>query len=257
MNNLHKAFENSKAFVPFITCGDPDVETTEKLIYAMQSAGADMIELGIPFSDPTAEGVVVQESNIRALANKITTDDIFEMLKKVSGRITIPMVFVTYANVVFSYGPEKFMKKCAECSIAGIVLQDIPFEEKKEFQDICSKYDVELISMIAETSGDRINMIASEASGFINCLLSDKVMDKLEKNRVDVEEIFGKIRKSSNVPLIVSADDVTPEHVKLLVEYIDGITSGSAIVKICAKYGRDSEEHVSEYVKTMKNACRG
>ena len=167
MSKIAEAFNNKKAFIPFITCGDPDLETTMKLVIEMEANGADLIELGIPFSDPTAEGPVIQEANIRALKNKITTDDVFAMVKELRQTVTIPLVFMTYANVVFSYGAERFMKNCQEVGIDGIILPDIPFEEKEEFDAVCKQYDVDLISMIAPTSEERITMIAKEANGFV------------------------------------------------------------------------------------------
>ena len=169
MSNIKKAFENGKAFIPFITCGDPDLETTEKVVYAMEEAGADLIELGIPFSDPTAEGPVIQEANIRALngKDKVTTDKVFELVVKLRKKVKVPMVFMTYANVVFSYGSEKFIARCKEVGIDGLILPDIPFEEKEEFDPICKQYGLDLVSLIAPTSHERISMIAKEANGFV------------------------------------------------------------------------------------------
>ena len=161
MSDIARAFDNDKAFIPFLTCGDPDIETTEKIIYKMVENGADLIELGIPFSDPTAEGPTIQNANIRALSNGIRTDDIFKMVKRIRKNIKVPLVFMTYANVIFSYGSTRFIKDCREIGIDGIILPDLPFEEKEEFLPICKKYDVDLISMIAPTSKDRISMICS------------------------------------------------------------------------------------------------
>ena len=172
MSNIAKAFEKGKAFIPFITCGDPSLEATEKIVYAMEEAGADLIELGIPFSDPTAEGPVIQEANIRALSGGVTTDKIFDMVVKIRKNTKIPMVFMTYANVVFSYGTERFVKKAAEIGMDGLILPDVPFEEKEEFDCVCRKYGLDLISLIAPTSHDRIRMIAKEASGFVYCVSS-------------------------------------------------------------------------------------
>ena len=163
MSNIKNAFKNSKAFIPFVTCGDPDLDTTAELVKAMEKAGADLIELGIPFSDPTAEGPVIQEANLRALSGGVTADKIFEMVRNLRKTVKIPLVFMTYANVVFSYGAEKFISTCAEIGIDGLILPDIPFEEKEEFLPICQKYGVDLISMIAPTSNERIGMIAEKA----------------------------------------------------------------------------------------------
>ena len=162
-DRIAEAFRNGKAFIPFITCGDPDLETTAKVVRAMVHAGADLIELGIPFSDPTAEGPVIQEANVRALAADATTDKIFDLVRDLRKDVTIPMVFMTYSNVVFSYDAEVFIRTCSEIGIDGLILPDLPFEEKAEFADLCSKYQVALISLIAPTSENRIAMIAREA----------------------------------------------------------------------------------------------
>ena len=164
---ITEAFANGKAFIPFVTCGDPSLEVTEQLVYAMEEAGADLIELGIPFSDPTAEGPVIQEANVRALSGGVTTDKIFAMVEKIRKNTKIPMVFMTYANVVFSYGTERFIKKAAEIGMDGLILPDVPFEEKEEFDAVCKQYGLDLISLIAPTSHERIAMIAKEAEGFV------------------------------------------------------------------------------------------
>ena len=167
MNKIADAFNNKKAFIPFITCGDPDLETSKEIIKSLAENGADLIELGIPFSDPTAEGPVIMEANIRALKNNVTTDDVFKMVSEVSPEVDVPLVFMTYANVVYSYGTERFFEKCQETGICGIILPDVPFEEKAEFEDAAADFGVEFISMIAPTSEDRIDMISAEAHGFI------------------------------------------------------------------------------------------
>ena len=167
MSNIRKAFEKGKAFIAFITCGDPDLETTDKVVRAAAENGADLIELGIPFSDPTAEGPVIQGANLRALTGGITTDKIFAFVKELRRDVKVPMVFMTYANVVFSYGAEKFISTCREIEIDGLILPDLPLEEKEEFQPLCRQYDINLISLIAPTSENRIAMIAKEAEGFV------------------------------------------------------------------------------------------
>ena len=174
MSNIAKAFENGKAFIPFVTCGYPDLETTGKVIRAAVQNGADLIELGIPFSDPCAEGPVIMEANLRALEGGITTDKIFEFVRELRREISIPMVFMTYANVIFSYGTEKFISACSELSIDGLILPDLPYEEKDEFLPTCRKYGVDLISMVAPTSENRIAMIAREAEGFLYIVSSSR-----------------------------------------------------------------------------------
>lgn len=160
MNRIQEAFRNGKAFIPFITCGDPDLETTARVVRAIAQNGADLIELGIPFSDPTAEGHVIQQANIRALSAGVTTDKVFDLVRELRKDVTVPMVFMTYANVVYSYGAEKFISICEQIGIDGLILPDIPYEEKDEFAPICKKHNVALVSLIAPTSENRIAMIA-------------------------------------------------------------------------------------------------
>ncbi len=256
MSNIKSAFENGKAFIPFVTCGDPDLDTTEKIIRAAVANGADIIELCIPFSDPTAEGPVIQGANIRALAGGVTTDKIFEMVKRLRTDITIPMVFMTYANVVFSYDAEKFISICNEIGIDGLILPDLPFEEKEEFSDICRKYDVDLISLIAPTSDNRIAMIAKEAEGFIYIVSSLGVTGTRNEITTDLDSLVSKVRQNTDVPCAIGFGISTPEQAAKMAALSDGAIVGSAIIKIIEKYGKDAPEQVGAYVKTMKDAIR-
>ncbi|MCR5059400.1 MAG: tryptophan synthase subunit alpha [Saccharofermentans sp.] len=255
MSNIHKAFENGKAFIPFITCGDPDLETTEAIVRAMEKAGADLIELGIPFSDPTAEGPVIQEANIRALSAGTTTDKVFDMVRTLrSGddAVKVPMVFMTYANVVFSYGSERFISTCAEIGIDGLILPDIPYEEKGEFVDITRKYGLDLVSLIAPTSEGRICKIASSAEGFIYVVSSLGVTGVRSNITTDVGKLCGAIKAASSVPCAIGFGISTPEQAAAMAEHADGVIVGSAIVKLIAANGRNSATVVGEFVKLMK-----
>lgn len=251
MSKIQKAFEGKKAFIPFITCGDPDLETTEQLVYAMEKAGAALIELGIPFSDPTAEGPVIQDANIRALSGGVTTDKIFDMVEKIRKNTQIPLVFMTYANVVFSYGAERFIKKAAEIGMDGLILPDVPYEEKEEFDGICKQYGLDLVSLIAPTSHDRIKMIAKDASGFIYCVSSLGVTGTRSAITTDIGAMVNLVKEVTNLPCAVGFGISTPEQAAKMCESADGAIVGSAIVKICAKYGKDCVPHVAEYVKSM------
>ena len=253
-NRIQKAFENGKAFIPFITCGDPDLETTAAAVRAMAENGADLIELGIPFSDPTAEGPVIEAANIRALSGGVKTDKVFDLVRELRGDVTVPMVFMTYANVVFSYGAEKFISTCAEIGIDGLILPDIPFEEKDEFLPICRKYGVALISLIAPTSEQRIGMIAKEAEGFIYLVSSLGVTGVRSEIKTDLKSIVEIIRQNSDTPCAIGFGISTPEQAAKMAEISDGVIVGSAIVKQLEKYGKDAPEHIGEYVKEMKNA---
>lgn len=257
MSKIKSAFEKGKAFIPFITCGDPDLETTEKIVRAAVINGADLIELGIPFSDPTAEGPVIQGANIRALAGGVTTDKIFEMVKRLRKDISIPMVFMTYANVVFSYGAERFIGVCNEIGIDGLILPDLPFEEKEEFLPLCRKYDVDLISLIAPTSDNRIAMIAKEAEGFIYIVSSLGVTGTRKEITTDLDALVSKVRQNTNVPCAIGFGISTPEQAAKMAAVSDGAIVGSAIIKIIEKHGKDAAKPVGEYIKSMKDAIRG
>ena len=251
MSKIGKAFEGKKAFIPFITCGDPDIETTEKIVRQAVAAGASLIELGIPFSDPTAEGPVIQNANIRALAAGTTTDGVFELVKKLRKDITIPLVFMTYANVIFSYGAEDFIKTCRDIGIDGLILPDLPFEEKEEFLPVCQKYDVDLISMIAPTSKDRIAMIAKEASGFIYLGSSLGVTGVRSTIDTDLGSIVDIIRENTDVPCAIGFGISTPEQASKMAKISDGVIVGSAIIRIMEEYGKEAPVHVGEYIKKM------
>lgn len=256
MSNIAKAFLSGKAFIPFITCGDPDLETTGKIVRAAVENGADLIELGIPFSDPTAEGPVIQGANLRALAGGITTDKIFDFVRELRKDVTIPLVFMTYANVVFSYGAERFISTCAEIGVDGIILPDLPFEEKNEFQPICKKYGVDLISLIAPTSNERIAMIAKEAEGFLYIVSSLGVTGTRSEITTDLSAIVRVVRENTNIPCAIGFGISAPEQARKMSAISDGAIVGSAIIKLIEKHGKDATEAVGEYVRDMKKAVR-
>jgi tryptophan synthase alpha chain len=253
-NRIAKAFDHGKAFVAFITCGDPDLETTGKVVRQAAANGADLIELGIPFSDPTAEGPVIQGANIRALAGGVTTDKIFEFVKELRKDVDIPMVFMTYANVVFSYGTEKFVKICSEIGIDGLILPDVPYEEKADFQPTCQKYGLSLISMIAPTSHDRIAMIAKEAEGFLYIVSSLGVTGERQAITTDIGAIVDVVRQNTDIPCAIGFGISTPDQASTMAQKADGVIVGSAIVRRLAEYGKDAAEPVGAYVKSMKDA---
>lgn len=256
MSNIKNAFKNGKAFIPFITCGDPDLETTAATVRAAVANGADLIELGIPFSDPTAEGPVIQGANLRALSGGVTTDKVFELVRELRKDIAIPMVFMTYANVVFSYGAERFLSQCAEVGIDGIILPDLPFEEKEEFLPISRKYGVDLISLIAPTSEHRIAMIAKEAEGFLYIVSSLGVTGMRSEIKTDLASIVKVVRENTDIPCAIGFGISTPEQAKKMADLSDGAIVGSAIIKLLEKYGKDAPKYVGEYVKSMKDAIR-
>lgn len=256
MSNIKNAFENGKAFIAFITCGDPDLETTAAAIRAAVEGGADLIELGIPFSDPTAEGPVIQGANLRALSGGVTTDKIFTFVKELRRDVRVPMVFMTYANVVYSYGAERFISTCRDIGIDGIILPDLPFEEKDEFSPICRKYGVDLISLIAPTSENRIAMIAREAEGFLYIVSSLGVTGTRSEIKTDLASIVEVVRQNTDVPCAIGFGISTPEQAKKMADLSDGAIVGSAIVKLLEKYGKDAPNYIKSYVKSMKDAIK-
>ena len=254
MSRIKSAFENKKAFIAFVTGGDPDLETTEALIPQMAEAGADLIEIGIPFSDPIAEGIVIQEADVRALKAQTTTDKLFDMVKRVRERVDIPLVFMTYVNPIYTYGTEKFMKRCAECGIDGVIVPDVPFEEHDEVKGACKAQGVELISMIAPTSKERINMIAKEAEGFLYCVSSLGVTGVRSKITTNIKEMVDQVKAVSDIPCAIGFGISTPVQAKEMAAVSDGAIVGSAIVKIIAQHGKNCIEPVCAYVKEMKAA---
>lgn len=254
MNNIQAAFENGKAFVAFITCGDPDLETTAVAIRQAVQNGADMIELGIPFSDPTAEGPVIQAANLRALDNGVTTDKIFAMVEELRKEVKIPLLFMTYANVIFSYGTEAFIAKCSDAGINGIIVPDLPYEEKNEFQPACTKYGVKLISVIAPTSANRITMIAKNAEGFIYIASSIGVVGTRQVVYEDLESVVRKVRQNTTLPCVIGFGIADSKQAKALAQLADGVIVGTAIVKLLTEYGKKAPKRIGAYVKLLKQS---
>lgn len=254
MSKIGKAFENGKAFIGFITCGDPDLETTAAAVRAAVENGADLIELGIPFSDPTAEGPVIQGANLRALNGEVTTDKIFHFVRELRKDVNVPMVFMTYANVVFSYGSERFLAACKGAEIDGLILPDVPFEEKEEFLPLCHKYGVDLVSLIAPTSEKRIAMIAQEAEGFLYIVSSLGVTGVRSEIKTDLASMIHVVRENTQVPCAIGFGISTPEQAKKMADLSDGAIVGSAIIKLLERYGKDAPKYIGEYVKEMKSA---
>lgn len=256
MSNTAKAFKNGKAFIPFITAGDPNLDVTKEIILAMAEAGADLIEIGIPFSDPVAEGLVIQAADERALKAGTTTDKIFDMVAKVREKTDIPLAFMTYINPIYVYGVEKFCSKCAELKIDALIVPDVPYEEKNEIAPYCKKYGIDVISLIAPTSHDRIRTIASEAEGFIYCVSSMGVTGVRKEIKTNVGEMTSLVKEVTDIPTAIGFGISTPQQAKEMAQYADGVIVGSAIVKICAEYGADCVPYVYNYVKEMKNAIQ-
>ena len=254
MSKIAKAFENGKAFIPFLTVGDPNGDKTVEFVLEMERAGADLVELGIPFSDPTAEGVVIQDANVRALKGGMRLKGVFEVVEKIREKSQIPLVFLTYLNPVFNYGYEAFFAKCQELGVDGMICPDLPYEERGEVEEVAEKYGVDLIALIAPTSEERIQMIAKAAKGYIYIVSSMGVTGVRSKITTDIGKIVDVVRKVIDVPCAIGFGISTPEQAHEMAALSDGAIVGSAIVKIIAQYGEEAAPHVYEYVKAMKDA---
>ena len=256
MTEIERAFAGGKAFIAFITCGDPDLETTAAAVRAAVENGADLIELGIPFSDPTAEGPVIQAASLRALRGGVTTDRIFAFVRQLRREVPVPLVFMTYANVVFSYGADRFMAACREAGVSGLILPDLPYEEKEEFAPACRRHGVALISLIAPTSADRIARIAAGAEGFVYLVSSLGVTGARSAITTDLAPLVQTIRENTRLPVAVGFGISTPEQARQMAGCADGVIVGSAILRLLEQYGRQAPPHVGAFVREMKQAIR-
>ncbi len=256
MSNISNAFKNGKAFIGFVTAGDPDLDTSLEIMTSMAKGGCDLIEIGIPFSDPIAEGPVIQEANLRSLAQGTTTDKVFELTKKLSQRVDTPLVYMTYLNVLFKYGYDRFLQNAKDAGISGVIVPDLPYEEKDELQSVAVKYDIDVISLVAPTSEDRIKMIASDAKGFIYTVSSMGVTGMRSEITTDLSSIVSHIKSVTDTPVAIGFGINKPEQAKKYSELADGVIVGSAIVNIVAEHGTDAPKYVFDYVKSMKDAIR-
>ena len=257
MSKISAAFARQKAFIAYLMAGDPDLATSGRLILAAQEAGADLIEIGIPFSDPIAEGEVIQAADIRALDEGTHLDGIFQMVADIQDRVRIPLLFMTYLNPVFIYGYERFFAHCQDLGISGIILPDLPFEEQSEVREVAERFAVDVVTMIAPTSGSRIRAIASRATGFIYLVSSMGVTGMRSSITTDLAGLVAEIKKYTQIPVAIGFGVSTPAQAAEFARIADGVIVGSAIVNIIAEQGKDSEPALRDYVRSIKAAISG
>ena len=256
MIKIEEAFRNKKAFIAYLMAGDPNLSVSAEYILTAQEAGADLIEIGIPFSDPIAEGEVIQAASVRALNAGVRLDGIFDMVALVRDKMRIPMVFMTYLNPVYVYGYDRFFARCAEIGISGIIIPDMPFEEQGEAKEFAVKYDVQLITMIAPTSEKRTAEIASTAQGFIYLVSSMGVTGVRSEITTDLSSMVAEIRKVTDVPVAVGFGISTKEQAEKYSAIADGVIVGSAIVRIIAQAGTEAKQALYDYIKGMKDKTK-
>lgn len=254
MSRIREAFKDKKAFIPFLTAGDPCLEKTAEYILEMEKAGADLIEIGIPFSDPIAEGPVIQEADLRALAAGTTTDRIFDMVQEIRKQVRVPLVLMTYLNPVFHYGYERFFRRCRACGIDGIIIPDLPFEEQEELKPTANKNGVEVITLVAPTSRQRIREIAEEAEGFLYLVSSMGVTGMRNRICTDLKGMIREIREVSEIPVAVGFGIHTPDQAEQIAGIADGVIVGSAVVRLIAQDQGNAAKDISAYVQEMKQA---
>jgi tryptophan synthase alpha chain len=256
MSTISKAFSGGKAFIAFLTGGDPSMESSREFILQMARAGADLIEIGVPFSDPIAEGTVIQEANIRALKNGATLEKLFSLVESVRQETNVPLVFLSYLNPVFRFGYDSFFQRCRTSGLDGIIIPDLPFEEQAELRPSAAANGIDLISLIAPTSDARIKEIAKCASGFLYIVSSLGVTGIRSSIKTDLRSIIATVRANTKTPCAVGFGINTTEQAAEIARVADGVIVGSAIVQIIAKHGKDAGQHLCNYVQAMATAIR-
>lgn len=256
-NRIEKKFEElkaagKKALITYVTCGDGGYETTETAVLEMIRSGADIIELGVPFSDPIAEGTVVQSASVRALSRGTTIAGIFEMVKRLRRQIDTPLLLMLYLNSIFGFGTERFFDICAEIGVDGVIIPDMPYEEKDEIQPYADNHDIISISLITPTSKDRIEKIASSARGFVYCVSSTGVTGMRSSFSTDFNEFISEIKKYTDIPCAIGFGISNAQQAREIKQYCDGVIIGSAIVNIIAENQLRCAKPIGEFTSSIR-----
>lgn len=255
MTNLQEVFNNKKAFIPFVVADDPNFDTTVDSIVTLANNGADIVEIGIPFSDPVADGPVIQDADLRAFDQGVNTNVVFDIVEKARQQTDVPIIFLTYANIPFKFGYEAFCKKCQKLDISGLVIPDLPIEEQAELRTVADQYGVHLIQLVAPTSGDRIEKIAKQASGFIYMVSSLGVTGVRNDFSKQLSDTISRIKQVTDVPVAIGFGIHSPEQAAQLSSISDGIIIGSAVVKLIAENNNGStQDDLASYARSIKEA---
>ena len=261
MNRIDEKFDElkkmgKKALITFVTAGDPDIRTTKDIVREMVANGADIVELGVPFSDPVAEGPVIQAANVRALSKGLKIDDIMAAVRDLRSDTKIPLLYLLYFNSVLRYGIGRFFENCKASGIDGVIIPDLPFEERKEIEEFANANDIIVITLVSPVSGDRIETIARDARGFLYCVSSLGVTGVRKDFNTDFDEFFAHIDKATDIPKALGFGISSVEQVNALKNYCDGVIVGSAIVKIIENSLQpvEAKKNIGVYVKLLREA---
>lgn len=257
MSNVAKAFQNGVAMIGFLTGGDPTLTASAEFAWAMAEGGCDLIEIGVPFSDPIAEGPVIQAANLRALEAGATVEGIFELVARIRTKTDVPLALLTYLNPVFVRGYERFCTDCERVGVDALIIPDLPMEERPELLDIARLHGVDLIPLVAPTSGERIPAIVEDASGFVYLVSSMGVTGVRERIVTDLKALVAAVRESTDTPVAVGFGVAMPEQARNIAGIADGVIVGSAIVRLIEQYGDSAAPYLAEYVRSMKRAANG
>ncbi len=255
MNRIDITFEKLKkddktARIGFLTGGDPTIDKTPELIKAMVAGGTDIVEIGVPFSDPLADGPVIQAAATRALAGGVTVNQIFEMVKKVREDVSVPLIFLMYTNTLMVYGIEKFITRCREVGIDGLIIPDLPYEEQEEVLPVMKEQGIALIPLVAPTSKDRLKMITAGGSGFVYCVSSMGVTGRNSQFHASIDEYIAEVRANTDLPLAIGFGISSNDDVKRFEPIADGVIVGTAIVKEIERTGGDPVA-LEGFIKTL------
>jgi tryptophan synthase alpha chain len=255
MSRIARAFDHGKALIPFITGGDPDLATTGALVRALAEAGADLVEIGVPFSDPIAEGPVIEAADERALAAGASVDRLFDLVTELRTDLDLPLVFMTYYNPIFAYGVERFLARCAASGLDGLIVPDLPFEERPELAGPCRAHGLDLVAMVAPTTSDeRITAIAQASEGFLYCVSSLGVTGVRSELGDHAARLITRVRRVSDIPCAVGFGISTPAQAQAMATHADGVIVGSALVRLIAEHGQSAVPPVARFAAALKAA---
>lgn len=252
MSHTSEAFKKGKAMIAFLTAGVPSMEDTVKYVLDLEKAGVDLIEIGVPFSDPIADGPVIMEADVKALENHIHLPQVMELVKTLRTKTQIPIVLLTYYNPVFNYPSARFFEEAKEIGIDGVIIPDLPFEEQEEIRPLADANGVDIIQMVAPTSEERIRRSLRHATGFVYVVSSMGVTGMRGHIRTDLREIIRIARETTDTPLAIGFGIHTPEQAGRMAKLADGVITGSGVVDIINKNGGDASEKLTAYIRGLK-----